>query len=157
VQINSALDLLRRVAGRLSFVPVDLVLNPKEVQPDGKKSTIYALDIVLPVGLANVTQLQPLLAQSGAAAPPPSEALPDDLYPRSQTTPALPAPAPPEDTRDVRAMYEAAVTMGGEDRVKAMLKAAGFTSLNKTTADAMEEILWTVRETPQQPTDAVDF
>ncbi len=73
---------------------------------------------------------------------------------------AAPAPAPPADTRDVRAMYDAAVTMGGEDRVKALLKAAGFTSLKTTTADAMEEILWTVRETPQQPPaapDAVDF
>jgi hypothetical protein len=68
------------------------------------------------------------------------------------------APTQPEDTRDVRAMYDAAATLGGEDRVKALLKAAGFTSLNKTTADAMEEILWTVRETqPPAAPDAVDF
>jgi hypothetical protein len=100
VNINSALDILRSVAGRISLVPVELVLKPQDaVEPDtGKKITIYVLDMVIAAGLRDLDKLQPLTRQTQIDAPPPSEALPDDLYPRSQVAhDALPAPEPAVD------------------------------------------------------------
>lgn len=85
VNINSGLDLLKRIAGRISFIPIDLVLKPVVIQPDGKKQIAYALDLVIPVGLQHLNALRPLVGpQTVAALPAPSEDTPDDLYPASQ-------------------------------------------------------------------------
>ena len=88
VNINSGLDLLRHIAGRISFMPIDLVLKPQTIQPDGKKQVAYVLDLVIPVGLQHLNALRPLVCAPNAAAalPPPSEDTPDDLYSASQIT-----------------------------------------------------------------------
>lgn len=94
INLNSQLDVLRRIAGRISFLPVDLILKPQEAtNPEtGKKIIIYVLDLVVGVGLAQIGLLRPLDAQlPPPIAPPPSDALPEDLYPRSQIQ-GLPAP-----------------------------------------------------------------
>ena len=81
ININSALDMIRAVAGRVHMLPLQLVLKPQEVAPDGKKKTVYVLDLVAPVTLAK------LLSD---AQKPPQQLLmpaldenerPEDLYP----------------------------------------------------------------------------
>lgn len=87
VNINSGLDLLRNIAGRISFVPVNLVIKPVTVQPDGKKQVAYALDLVIPVGLNQLKALRPLVGnhvQQAALPAPVDDDVSDDLYPASQ-------------------------------------------------------------------------
>jgi len=89
------LDLLRMVAGRLSFVPVDLILKPMETMEPrtGKKVNIFVLDLNFHVTMATRHLLQPITMPRGLIAPPVSDKLPDDLYPRTQIA-ASPEPAP---------------------------------------------------------------
>lgn len=48
VQINSALEMIARITeGKLGFIPLKLVRKAKEVSPDGKKKTVYVVDVSL--------------------------------------------------------------------------------------------------------------
>jgi hypothetical protein len=102
INVNSQLDILRSVATRISFVPVTLVLRPRDAtNPDtGKKVNIFVLDLIIDASLRNVATLQPLVGHDRMCAQAPSDALPDDLYARSQVAKELPAPS---DTR--KALY----------------------------------------------------
>ncbi|MDX9976291.1 MAG: hypothetical protein RBU21_25170 [FCB group bacterium] len=85
INMLSAFDLLRSTCGRISFVPVDLVLRPMNTTiPDsGKKTVIFALDVVINKSLKEVSELRPLIAGPAPQLPPPSEDMPDDLHPAS--------------------------------------------------------------------------
>lgn len=81
ININSALAMIGAVADRIHMIPLQLVLKPQEVAPDGKKKTVYVLDLVAPVTLSKLladTQktpqqlLMPALDENDR---------PDDLYP----------------------------------------------------------------------------
>lgn len=63
VNVNSALDMLRRIAGRISWIEIPLTITPQKVTvPDtGKQSTIYVLNLPLPVSVKNFVPLQPLI------------------------------------------------------------------------------------------------
>ena len=85
VNINSQLDILRQIRGRISFIPVDLIIKPVQAQVDGKKVVVYALDLVVGVGLSQIAALQPLVGHDDTLAlPPPDESTPDALFPASQ-------------------------------------------------------------------------
>jgi len=43
--VNSMLRMLRLMCGRVSMIPLKLVLEPKEVAPDGKKKTVMVLNL----------------------------------------------------------------------------------------------------------------
>jgi hypothetical protein len=59
VNINTQLSLLSQLTGgRIAGVWVDLVLQPQQVQAEGKAKTVYVLDIAIPVGLHNVRELE---------------------------------------------------------------------------------------------------
>lgn len=46
IQINSMIDLVKGLYGRISMIPLLLTLEPKDVTPeDGKKKTIYTLNL----------------------------------------------------------------------------------------------------------------
>lgn len=81
ININSALDMIRAVAGRVHMLPLQLVLKPQEVTPDGRKKTVYIMDLVAPVTLSKLIAagqtspaklLMPALDENER---------PDDLYP----------------------------------------------------------------------------
>ena len=85
VNINSQLEILRQIRGRISFIPVDLIVKPVQAQVDGKKVWVYALDLVVGVGLSQIAALQPLVGHDDTLAlPPPDESTPDALFPASQ-------------------------------------------------------------------------
>lgn len=112
VNVNTALKTLRAIAGRISFIPVTLILKAQQIQPDGKKQVAYVLDVIIPCGLNDIKALRPLISGPQAELPPLLEhEAPDDLYPASQimvdddgvVTPVLPAtvisePDPVDDT-----------------------------------------------------------
>lgn len=91
ININSALDKLQFLAGRVSMVPINLVVRPRETKEpnSGKRVTIYELDLDLGVGLSQLNLLKPITG--GLSLPAPDESTPDALYPTSQI--GLPAPA----------------------------------------------------------------
>jgi len=87
VNVNTALKTLRAIAGRISFIPVTLILKSQQIQPDGKKQVAYVLDVIIPCGLNDIKALRPLISGPQAELPPLLEHdAPDDLYPASQIT-----------------------------------------------------------------------
>lgn len=84
VNLNSAIDLLAKLrGGRVGMIPVTLIVKPKDVQVEGKKKTVYVLDLILP----NVTleALMDMKAGEPKGLPEPVNLNepPDDLYPQS--------------------------------------------------------------------------
>lgn len=119
IKLNSAINLLQTLkSGRISFIPVDLVLREQEAtNPEsGKKITIYVMDIVIPVGLRQIHgSLKSLLGPNGEAPlalPPAEDRAPDDLYPRSQIAPPVEitmtasAPASPSREESMQAVKD---------------------------------------------------
>jgi len=51
VNLNSAIEMIRAVAGRIRMIPLQLILKPQEVQPDGQKKTVYVMDLIVPYTL----------------------------------------------------------------------------------------------------------
>lgn len=73
VDLNSMLDAIRNVAGRISNIPLKLKLVPKAVSPNGKKSTIYVLKVEF---AGTLEDLRVYKNNAMIAAPLPKTALP---------------------------------------------------------------------------------
>jgi hypothetical protein len=59
VNVNTQLEMLARLTnGHIAGVWVDLVLEPQQVQAEGKAKTVHVLNIVIPVGLHNIKALE---------------------------------------------------------------------------------------------------
>src|SRR3990167_4080576 len=58
VRINSAIDLVRSVAGHISLVPLKLIRQAEELQYEGKKATHYLLQLILNANLQEVAQMR---------------------------------------------------------------------------------------------------
>ena len=80
VAVNSAIELIRNICGRISMIPLRLAIEPKEVSPDGKKKTVNILQIRTDITLAEIQKLG-ALPPSQVMLPPPDEDKPDLLYP----------------------------------------------------------------------------
>ena len=48
VNVNSSLELIRGICGRLSMIPLSLKIVEQEVQPEGKKKTVRILSLTAP-------------------------------------------------------------------------------------------------------------
>ncbi len=58
VNINSCIDLIKRLCGRISFIPLTLSLEPQIVEPPGiKKKTVHILQVRSNVKLAEIQRL----------------------------------------------------------------------------------------------------
>ena len=84
IAVNSAIEYIRSLVGRVSMIPLRLKVVPREVQPDGKKKVVHVLDLKLGAQLG-LRELQ-ALAQSGdqplLALPSLEDHVPpDDLFP----------------------------------------------------------------------------
>ncbi len=84
IAVNSAIEYIRSLVGRISMIPLRLRIIPREVQPEGKKKIVYVLDLKLSshLGLRELQALaqaedRPLLALPSLDDHIP----PDDLYP----------------------------------------------------------------------------
>ena len=81
VNINSSLSMLRSISGRQSMIPVTLVVEPREVQPEGKKKTVWVLQLHINMAEAQDAAQRRLGAPVVHALPPPeTDQAPDDMY-----------------------------------------------------------------------------
>jgi len=90
VNINSCLDLIRRICGRISFIPLQLSLEPMEVTPPGvKRKTVHILYVRSDVKLADIQKLGRIPPERVLLPPVEDEdEAPEDLFPPETLTEA---------------------------------------------------------------------
>ena len=82
VNINSCLDLIKRLCGRISFIPLSLSLEPQIVEPPGiKRKTVHILQVRSDVKLAEIQRLGRRKPEQILLPPLDEEEIPADLYP----------------------------------------------------------------------------
>lgn len=82
ININSSIDLIKRLCGRISFIPLTLSLEPQLVEPPGiKRKKIYTLQIRSDVKLADIQRLGRRKPELVLLPPLDEEEAPTDLYP----------------------------------------------------------------------------
>ena len=81
VNINSGLEMIKAVAGKVSMLPLQLILKPQEVTPDGKKKTVFVLDLVAPVTLGQLLVSSQKTAVQLLMPALNEDDKPEDLYP----------------------------------------------------------------------------
>jgi len=85
VNINSCVDLIRRICGRISFIPLTLSLEPLEVTPAGlKKKTVHILAIRSDVKLADIQKLGRVPPERIMLPALEEEEAPADLFPEQK-------------------------------------------------------------------------
>jgi hypothetical protein len=105
VAVNSAIDLIRGMCGRVSMIPLKLTIEPREVtvktDKGQVKKTVSILQIRTDVTLAEIQKLG-ALPGSQVLLPPPDEEKPELLYPNGDAE--EPEPAQTEADKDFEAM-----------------------------------------------------
>ena len=148
VNVNSCLDLIKRLCGRISMIPLTLSLEPQIVEPPGiKKKTVHILQIRSDVKLAEIQRLGRKKPEQVLLPPLDEEEAPDDLYPpgvlkeaeekRGPAQPlAQPKPPPPQlvktakeitadDVKDNKALFQLSEYFWGMDTTK-VVKFLGY-------------------------------
>jgi hypothetical protein len=107
VNINSCVDLIKRICGRISFIPLTLSLEPLEVTPAGiKKKTVHILAIRSDVKLADIQRLGRVPPERVLLPALEEEEAPADLFPEQKLVEAeapceepeeMPPPEPVEE------------------------------------------------------------
>ena len=91
VNVNSCLELIRGVCGRLSMIPLSLKLADKEVQVEGKAKTVRVLNLTAPYSLIEIQKYAQIPPGRVLLLPAPDSEAPDDLFPREVPGPVEPA------------------------------------------------------------------
>ena len=81
VNVNSCLELIRGVCGRLSMIPLSLKLVEKEVQVLGKAKTVRVLSLTAPYSLIEIQKYARIPPGQVLLLPAPDGEAPDDLFP----------------------------------------------------------------------------
>jgi len=82
VNINSSVDLIKRLCGRISFIPLTLSLEPQLVEPPGiKRKTVHILQIRSNVKLVEIQRLGRRKPEQVLLPPLDEEEIPSDLFP----------------------------------------------------------------------------
>jgi len=82
VNINSSVDLIKRLCGRISFIPLILSLEPQLVEPPGiKRKTIHILQVRSDVKLVDIQRLGRRKPEQVLLPPLDEEEIPSDLFP----------------------------------------------------------------------------
>jgi len=83
VSVNSCIRLIKMTCGRISGIPLTLVLEPREVQPGGKKQKVWTLTIRANVSIASLLAGEhPQLLTIPAKLPDSDNEAPDDIFPQ---------------------------------------------------------------------------
>ena len=91
VNVNSCVDLIKRLCGRISFIPLTLSLEPQIVEPPGiKKKTVHILQIRSDVKLAAIQKLGRVAPEVIMLPALEEEEAPEDLYPEQKLVEAEP-------------------------------------------------------------------
>lgn len=78
--INNSIQLVRRTCGRVSMIPLFLRLQPRKVQPNGLKKTVYTITLATPLTLLEILKYAQL-PPARVLLPAPDTEPPDDLFP----------------------------------------------------------------------------
>lgn len=108
INVNSCLDLIKRLCGRISFIPLTLSLEPLEVTPLGiKKKTVHILYLRSDVKLAEIQRMGKIPPERVLLPTLDEEEAPEDLFPeetlveaeaaRHETEEETPPPEPVEE------------------------------------------------------------
>lgn len=81
VNVNSSLDLIRGICGRLSMIPLSLKLVEQGVQPEGKRKAVRVLRLTAPYSLIEIQRYAQMPPGQVLLLPPPDTEAPDDLFP----------------------------------------------------------------------------
>lgn len=105
IALNSALDYVRALVGRIALVPLVLRRVPREITVQGQRRTHYVLDLILDATIQQVAALREhvvIPAQYYELEPPvdedPAADPPDVVEPASLPTPAASSDTEPADT-----------------------------------------------------------
>ena len=90
VNVNSCLELIQGVCGRLSMIPLSLKLVDKEVQVDGKTKTVRVLNLTAPYSLIEIQRYARIPPGQVLLLPAPDSEAPDDLFPNEVAGPVEP-------------------------------------------------------------------
>jgi hypothetical protein len=90
VNVNSTLELIRGICGRLSMIPLSLKLIEQEVQPEGKKKTVRVLSLTAPYSLTEIQKYAQTPPGQILILPTPDGEAPDDLFPNEVLRPGKP-------------------------------------------------------------------
>ncbi len=85
VNVNSMLELIQSVCGRLSMIPLSLKLVEKEVEVEGRKKMVRVLFLSAAYTLAETQKLARMAPSQSLLLPPPDSEAPDDLFPDEVT------------------------------------------------------------------------
>lgn len=97
VNINSSIDLVRSLCGRIAMLPLSLKLVEQEVQPEGSKKKVHVLNLTLPYTLAEI-QKYAQIPPSKVLLPTPDTEAPDDLFPQEIIDQDTEVPSDKEET-----------------------------------------------------------
>jgi len=81
VNINSSLELIRGVCGRLAMIPLSLKLIEQEVLVEGKKKPVRVLSLTTSCSLAEIQKYAQTPPGQVLLLPAPDSEAPDDLFP----------------------------------------------------------------------------
>ena len=81
VNINSSLELIRGVCGRLAMIPLSLKLIKQEVLVEGEKKHIWVLSLTTSCSLADIQKYAQTPPDQVLLLPAPDSEAPDDLFP----------------------------------------------------------------------------
>ncbi|MBA7658437.1 hypothetical protein ES703_66388 [subsurface metagenome] len=108
INVNSSLDLIKRLCGRISFIPLTLSLEPQIVEPPGiKKKTVHILQVRSDAKLAEIQRLGRRKPERVLLPELDEDEIPTDLF-----LPEGGGEAPPQ-------------TPGGDEKVGAKVAGAG--------------------------------
>jgi hypothetical protein len=79
--VNSMVNFIRSICGRVSMIPLSLHLVEQEVDPEGWPATAYILNITCSYSLAKMQRLAQGPPAEALLLPPPDSEAPDDLFP----------------------------------------------------------------------------
>jgi hypothetical protein len=157
--INSSVALIKSIAGHIAGIPLQLVVEPLEVAPDGKKKTVYVLNIKTNIKLQNLADIPRFkieapkvapesLKGAGVVIPLPDKATVIDINTGKpleikgasvHTEPQAPYEAPPP---------------GPEDPDWVAMESAGKVELPETDKEIPERIIPENQEPPGKPAAA---
>ncbi len=90
VNVNSSLELIRGICGRLSMIPLSLRLVEQEVQPEGKKKIVRVLSLIAPYSFVEIQRYARIPPGQVLLLPVSDSEAPDDLFPDEVLEPKEP-------------------------------------------------------------------
>jgi len=97
VNVNSSIDMIRAICGRIAMIPLALTYGPMEViPPGGTRKTVHVLNVTADKSLA-VMQRLALIPAARILLPPPDTERPEDFFPAEVIAETEEGEVPPVD------------------------------------------------------------